>query len=340
MSNFQPYLEKAASGEPLNAAEAAAAFDLMMEGGVSVAQMAGFLMALRARGETVDEILGAARAMRARCKRVAAPEGAIDIVGTGGDAKGTHNVSTCAAFVVAGAGVPVAKHGNRSVSSKSGSADVLEALGVGLAGGPESAAEAIKEAGVGFLFAPAHHAAMKHVASARKELGVRTIFNVLGPLSNPAGVKRLVIGVFSENWLEPLARVMGELEAEHVWVVHGAGGLDELSTLGESHVVEMRGGRLRRFTVSPEEAGLSPARLEDLAGGGPKENAAAIEALLAGKPGAFRDIVVLNAAAALIVAGKAVDLKEGALLAETAIDSGAAQRALAKLVKISNLERL
>ncbi len=335
---FRIYLQKAAAGEALSADDTAAAVTLMMEGAVSVPQMAGFLAALAARGETADEILGAARALRARMLRISAPAGAVDVVGTGGDAKGTYNVSTCTAFVVAGAGVPVAKHGNRSVSSKSGAADVLEALGINIACGPARMQRAIVEAGIGFLFAPAHHGAMKHVAPARKELGVRTIFNLVGPLSNPAETRRMLIGVFAPRWLEPMAETLRALGADHVWVVHGAGGLDELSTLGPSEVVEMRDGTMRRFAVTPEEAGLAPVRLEDLQGGGPQENADAIRAVLAGKPGPFRDIVLLNAAAALIVAGKAQDLAGAVKLAASSIDGGGAMHSLAKLVEISNSE--
>jgi anthranilate phosphoribosyltransferase len=335
---FRIYLHKAAAGEALSADDTAAAVNLMMEGAVSVPQMAGFLAALAARGETADEILGAAQALRARMLRVTAPSGTVDVVGTGGDAKGTYNVSTCTAFVVAGAGVPVAKHGNRSVSSKSGAADVLEALGVNIACGPERMERAIAEAGIGFLFAPAHHGAMKHVAPARKELGVRTIFNLVGPLSNPADTRRMLIGVFAPRWLEPIAETLRALGAEHVWVVHGAGGLDELSTLGPSEVVEMRDGTMRRFAVTPEEAGLAPVRLEDLQGGGPQENANAIRAVLTGEPGPFRDIVLLNAGAALIVAGRAHDLAGAVKLAASSIDGGGAMHSLAKLVEISNSE--
>ncbi len=336
MTLFQPHLEQAVSGHPLSAEDAAAAFNLILEGKVSAVRMAGFLAALRTRGETADEISGAAAALRSHMLKVKAPEGAVDIVGTGGDAKGTYNVSTCAALVVAGAGVPVAKHGNRSVSSKCGAADVLEALGVRLDGGVAMAERALAEAGVTFLFAPAHHSAMKHVAPVRKELGVRTIFNLIGPLSNPAGVKRLVIGAYSEHWLEPMAEVMRRFGAEHVWMVHGAGGLDELSTLGESTVVELKDGKIRRFTVKPEDAGLKTVKLEALVGGGAEENAAALTGVLNGEPGAFRDIVILNAAAALVVAGKAAGLADGAELAARSIGSGKAREALAKLVKIGH----
>lgn len=336
MSEFKPYLEKAACGTPLTAHEAAKAFELMMEGSVSPVQLAGFLLALRARGETVEEIAGAVRAMRAKMLTVAAPPGAIDLAGTGGDAKGTYNVSTCAAFVAAGAGAPVAKHGNRSVSSQCGSADVLEALGVNVNAGADKAALCIKEAGVGFLFAPAHHPAMRHVAPVRKELGVRTIFNLLGPLANPANTKRQIIGVFAASWLVPIAKVMQTLGAEHVWVVHGDDGLDELTTTGTTRVAEFNSTGLREFDITPADAGLREARLDELTGGDARQNAGAIRAVLAGEGGAFRDIVILNAAAALIVAGKAESLKEATGMAALSIDQGKAAEALAKLAAISN----
>ncbi|MDX2265921.1 MAG: anthranilate phosphoribosyltransferase [Hyphomicrobiales bacterium] len=337
MSALAANLDAARSPHGLSAEDARAAFDAMMDGAASHEDMAAFLLALRERGETAAEILGAAQALRARMLPVAAPDGAIDIVGTGGDARGTYNVSTCAAFVAAGAGAKVAKHGNRAVSSKSGSADVLEALGVNLGGGPEKAALAVREAGVGFLFAPAHHAAMRHVAPVRKALGVRTIFNLLGPLCNPANVKRMVLGVYAPEWLRPIAAVTRELGAEHVWVVHGAGGLDELSTLGPSHVAEMRrDADVRLFSIACTDAGVASADLQHLVGGGPQENAAAIRDVLDGRPSAFRDIVILNAAAALVVAGQAEDVRRGAALAASSIDGGAARAALAKLVEISN----
>jgi anthranilate phosphoribosyltransferase len=293
-------------------------------------------MGMRARGETVEEIAGAARAMRARAVRVRAPEGAIDTCGTGGDAKGTHNISTCTAFVVAGAGVPVAKHGNRSVSSRSGSADVLAALDVNIECRPETITKCIEGCGLGFMFAPTHHAAMRHVAKARTELGTRTIFNLLGPLANPAGVKYQVVGVFSEAWVEPIARVLGLLGAERAWVVHGADGLDELTTTGISHVAVLDAGRVSTFKVSPKNAGLSEAKPEDLIGGDAAENAAHIRAVLGGNQGPFRDIVLLNAAAALLVAGKAKTLREGVALAAESIDSGKAKGVLEALVKLSH----
>ncbi len=332
--DFKPFLQQVSEGKPLTAEQAGAAFGLMMAGGVPEAQIAGFLMALRARGESVDEITGAATAMRAKMKRVSAPDGAMDIVGTGGDAKGTHNISTCTAFVVAGAGVPVAKHGNRAVSSRSGAADVLEHLGVCMETAPEALEEALKTAQVGFMFAPAHHAAMRHVAPARKALGVRTIFNVLGPLCNPANVSRMLVGVYAPEMTRPLAEVLGRLGVERAWVVHGHDGLDELSTTGESVVAQLKDGAVQEFTVTPEEAGLARARLDDLIGGDAGENAAAIRETLAGQRGPLRDIVMLNAAAALVVAGKAGTLRDGAELAADAIDSGAAARALANLAAI------
>jgi anthranilate phosphoribosyltransferase len=293
-------------------------------------------MALRMRGETVEEITGAATTMRAKATPVSAPDNAIDIVGTGGDAKGTYNISTCAALVVAGCGVPVAKHGNRSVSSKSGAADVLEALGVNLSLSPEQVSNCIAGAGVGFMFAPAHHSAMKYVMPARKEMAVRTIFNVLGPLTNPAGAKSELLGVFADQWVAPLANVLKQLGAERAWVVHGSDGMDELTTTGPSHVAQLKDGVIEEFTITPEDAGLAIANPDDLIGGDAAQNADAIRELLAGGPGAFRDIVLLNAGAALVVAGKANDIRQGVELATEAVDSGAAQAALSKLVEISN----
>jgi len=331
---FKPFLQQVCEGTPLSAEQAGEAFSLMMAGGVPDAQIAGFLVGLRARGETVDEITGAATAMRAKMKRISAPDGAMDIVGTGGDAKGTHNISTCTAFVVAGAGVPVAKHGNRAVSSRSGAADVLEHLGISMEIATDALERALSDARVGFMFAPAHHAAMRHVAPARKALGVRTIFNVLGPLCNPASVRRMLVGVYAPEMTRPLAEVLGRLGVEHAWVVHGHDGLDELSTTGESVVAELKDGAVHEFTATPEDAGLARARLDDLIGGDATENAAAIRETLAGKSGPLRDIVLLNAAAALVVAGKAGDLRAGVDLAAEAIDSGAAARALESLATI------
>jgi anthranilate phosphoribosyltransferase len=329
-------IQKVSSGATLTDAEIRAALDIMTEGHATGAQMGAFLMALRVRGETVDEISGAAQMLRARMHRVEAPPGAIDIVGTGGDSHGTYNVSTAATFVVAGAGAKVAKHGNRSVSSISGASDVLAALGVKLDVGPEVVTRAIAEAGVGFMWAPMHHPAMKHWAPIRAELGIRTIFNLLGPISNPAGVRRQIVGVFSRQWVEPVAEVLKKLGSEHVWVVHGHDGLDELTTTGSTDVAELKDGTIRTFEVTPADAGLPPAKLSELKGGDARTNAAAIRDLLAGKRGPFRDIVVLNAAAGLIVAGLVDDIASGARKAEASIDSGRAGTALDQLIAITN----
>ena len=334
--DMKPVLNKVAAGESLNADEAEAAFGIIMSGEATPAQIAGFLMALRVRGETVDEITGAVRTMRAKMDKIVAPEDAIDVVGTGGDGSGTFNILTGAAFVVAGAGVPVAKHGNRALSSKSGAADVLSSLGVNLDAEFPIIEKAMAEAGIGFLMAPRHHSAMRFVGPVRVEMGVRTIFNILGPLSNPAGVKRQFTGVFSKEWLRPMAETLANLGCEAAWVVHGSDGLDELTTTGPSHVCQLADGKITEFEVMPEAAGLPMATADELKGGDPDANAEAIRELLAGMPGPYRDIVVLNAAASLIVAGKAGDLKEGAALAAKSIDDGAARAALDKLVAISN----
>ena len=329
-------LQKVAKGESLDEEEMATALDAMSSGVASPMQMSAFLMALRVRGETVAEITGACRLMRSRMIAVEAPDGAVDIVGTGGDGHGTYNVSTCAAIVAAGAGAPVAKHGNRSVTSLSGASDVLTALGVKIDVPPLTISRAIAGAGVGFMWAPMHHPAFKHWAPVRAELGLRTIFNLLGPLANPAGVKRQVVGVFDARWVEPLAEVLRNLGSVHAWVVHGADGLDELTTTGITKVAELKGGAIRTFDVKPEDAGLPRATLAQLKGGDAQVNAAAIREVLAGEPGAFRDIVLLNAAAALIVGGKAANLRDGVERAARAIDTGAAAQALDKLVAITN----
>jgi anthranilate phosphoribosyltransferase len=336
---FRPHFEKVANGEPLTEEEAADAFDAIMEGGIPEVQLAGFLVAMKARGETVDEITGAVRVMRGRMRRVTAPEGAIDVVGTGGDAKGTYNISTATAFVLAGGGVPVAKHGNRAVSSKSGAADVLESLGVNLAATPEGAARALSEAGVAFLFAPAHHPAMRHAAPVRQGLRLRTIFNLLGPLSNPAGVRRQLVGVFASQWVVPLAQVLQRLGADHVWVVHGSDGLDELSTTGETLVAELKDGRIREFTVTPADVEVDATALPNLLAGTPPESAEAMRRLLDGEHGPFRDIVLLNAAAAFIVAGKARSLGEGAAMAAASLDQGKAALALNRLIAICKADQ-
>ncbi len=333
---LKPFLAKVADGTALTAQEAEDAFAVIMSGEATSAQIAGLLMALRVRGETVDEITGAVRAMRAKMLPVTAPAGAIDVVGTGGDGSGTFNISTGAALVVAGCGVPVAKHGNRALSSKSGAADVLTSLGVNLDAELPLVERAIAEAGIGFLMAPRHHAAMKHVMPARVEMGVRTIFNILGPLSNPAGVTRQFTGVFARQWAEPLAQVLKNLGSEACWVVHGEDGLDELTTTGPSFVAQLKAGAITTFTVTPADAGLPTARPEDLKGGSPEVNAQAIRDLVSGKKGPYRDIVLLNAAASLVVSGKVDDLRSGVAKAAQAIDGGAAAQALDRLVAITN----
>ena len=300
-------------------------FDRMMSGEATPSQMGGLLMALRVRGETVDEITGAVTTMRAKMLGVKAPADAVDVVGTGGDASGSYNISTCAAFIVAGAGVPVAKHGNRALSSRSGAADVLGALGVKIDLTPDQVARCIADAGIGFMFAPAHHPAMKNVGPTRVELGTRTIFNLLGPLSNPASVKRQMIGTFSKHWIEPMAQVLNNLGSECVWVVHGSDGLDEITTSGPTSVAALENGKVRVFEVTPEEAGLPRVKSEALKGGDAAENAKALLDILKGKKGPFRDVSLINAAAALIVAGKAKNLKDGVTLAAKSIARGKAR---------------
>jgi anthranilate phosphoribosyltransferase len=329
-------IQKVSGGATLTEIEIRTALDQMTAGAATPAQMGAFLMALRVRGETVEEIAGAAQMLRAKMNRVEVSPDAIDIVGTGGDAHGTYNISTCASLIAAGAGVKIAKHGNRRVSSRSGASDVLSELGVKLEVPAETIARCVNEAGVGFLWAPLHHPALKHWAPIRGELGIRTIFNLLGPICNPAGVRRQLVGVFSWHWVEPIAHVLKSLGAEHVWVVHGHDGLDELTTTGATDVAELKDGNVTVFEVTPADAGLPPAKLSDLKGGDEKENAHAIRDVLAGKRTPLRDIAVLNAAAALIVADKAANLLDGAALAARAIESGAAQRALDRLVAITN----
>jgi len=333
---FKALIAKVATGANLSRAEAASAFDRMMSGEATPSQMGGLLMALRVRGETVDEITGAVTTMRAKMLSVKAPPDAVDIVGTGGDASGSYNISTCAAFIVAGAGVPIAKHGNRALSSKSGAADVLQALGVNIDLNAEQVGLCIRDSGIGFMFAPAHHPAMKNVGPTRVELGTRTIFNLLGPLSNPAGVKRQMIGTFSRHWIEPMVQVLNNLGSERVWAVHGSDGLDEITTSGPTSVAELKDGKVRTFEIAPEDAGLRRAKPEALRGGDASHNAAALLDVLKGKPGPFRDVAILNAAATLIVAGKAGDLKEAAALAAKAIDSGEAEGRLDRLIAVSN----
>jgi anthranilate phosphoribosyltransferase len=298
--------------------------------------MGGLLMALRVRGETVDEITGAVTAMRAKMLRVDAPADAVDVVGTGGDGSGSVNVSTCAAFIVAGAGVPVAKHGNRNLSSRSGAADVLSALGVKIDIKPDHVGRCVNEAGIGFMFAPAHHPATKNVGPTRAELATRTIFNLLGPLSNPAGVRRQMVGVFSRQWVLPLAQVLKNLGSESAWVVHGSDGLDEITLTGPTFVAALDSGTIRSFEVRPEDADLPNCGGEALKGGDATANAVALQSVLDGMPSPYRDIALLNAAAALIVAGRTTTLKEGVAIGRNALDSGAAAAKLKHLIAVSN----
>lgn len=335
MSDVLQALIAAAIDAPLSREQAQTAFGEIMEGRATPAQIGGFLMVLRVRGETVQEYAAAAAAMRERCIKVNAPAGAMDIVGTGGDGKGTLNISTATAFVVAGAGVPVAKHGNRNLSSKSGAADALGALGINVMVGPEIVERSIKEAGIGFMMAPMHHPAMKYVMPARRELGTRTIFNILGPLTNPAGVKRQLTGAFSVDLLVKMAETLRDLGTEKAWLVHGGDGTDELSIAAPSAVVAVENGALREFTITPGDAGLPTHPFEAILGGTPAHNAAELRDLLDGAHGAYRDAVLLNAAAALLVADKVSSLSDGVALAKQSIDSGAARVAVEKLAKIT-----
>jgi anthranilate phosphoribosyltransferase len=336
MAELKPLIAKVAGGTPLTRAEAREAFDVMMSGDATPSQIGGFLMALRVRGETVDEITGAVEIMREKMLPVEAPADAIDIVGTGGDASGSYNISTCAAFVAAGAGLKVAKHGNRALSSRSGAADVLMALGVKIDVAPEKISECIGEAGLGFMFAPAHHSSMKFVGPSRVELGTRTIFNLLGPLSNPARARRQVTGVFSKQWVEPLAQVLQNLGSEACWICHGEGGMDEIVPTGTTWISELKDGKITSFALTPEDAGLKRSAFDQLKGGDAEHNADALRHVLAGKPSAFRDAAVMTAAAALVVAGHAPGFKQGVATAQKAIDSGAAEAALTQLIKVSN----
>ncbi len=335
MPDLKPLLAKVATGESLSREEAQDAFGILMSGEATPSQIGGFLMALRVRGETVAEMTGAVSTMRAKMLRVEAPADAVDIVGTGGDGAGTYNISTLASIIAAGAGLTVAKHGNRALSSKSGTADALSALGVNLEIGPDQIARCIREAGIGFMFASMHHAAMRHVGPSRVELGTRTIFNLLGPLSNPAGAKRQLLGVYSPQWLMPIAETLREMGSETVWVVHGQG-LDEITTTGTTQVVALEDGKIREFELSPTDFGVAPATLADLKGGDGIANAAALRAVLGGAKNAYRDISLCNAAAALVVAGKAETLKDAMLLATASLESGKATAALDRLVAVSN----
>ena len=329
-------LRKLAAGTPLDQAACREALSLLSTDAALPTQQAAFLALLRARGETVDEITGAAMLLRETMLTVEAPPNAVDIVGTGGDGHGTFNVSTCAAFVAAGCGLSVAKHGNRAVSSKSGASDVLAALGVRLDSPRETVSRAIHEAGTGFLWAPLYHPLMKAWAPVRADIGFRSMFNLLGPICNPANVRYQVVGVFDQVWITPIAQTLRNLGSKRAWVVHGADGLDELTTTGITYVAELRDGQVRARNVTPEEAGLPRATLADLTGGDAAANAAALRDVLAGKPSAYRDIVLLNTAAALIVAGRADTLKDGVAIAAQSIASGAAARSLDRLIEITN----
>ncbi len=329
-------LGRLAVGQTMSEDQTEEVFNVIMAGEATPAQVGGLLMALRVRGETVDEITGAARAMRSRALTVTAPEGAVDTCGTGGDGAGTYNISTAVAFVVAACGVPVAKHGNRASSSKSGSADVLAALGVKVDADLALVQKSLQEINLGFLMAPRHHQAMRNVAQVRVELGTRTLFNLLGPLANPAGIKRQVVGVFAKHWVKPMAEVLGRLGAEHAWVVHGSDGLDELTITGPSMIAEWKEGAVKTFAINPSDAGLAVSDGTALKGGDAQYNARALIDLLDGAKGAYRDIVLLNAAAALIVAGKVSDLLAGTALAAQAIDGGKAKSVLKSLAEITN----
>ena len=333
---IKPLLNKVASGKTLDKTEAENAFDIIMSGDATPSQIGAFLMALRVRGETVEEITAAAHIMRLKAKSISAPKDSIDIVGTGGDGGGTLNISTGAALVTAGCGITIAKHGNRALSSRSGAADVLGALGVNIDCEMKKIEKSIRKAKIGFMMAPRHHSATRHVAGPRVELATRTIFNILGPLSNPAGVNKLLVGVFAREWVEPMAQVLKNLGAERAWVVHGSDGLDELTTTGNSYVSALENGKVTNFQVSPSDAGIPIANPEELKGGNAQENAEAMISMLQGEPSAFRDIVIYTAGAALIVAGKVENLKDGTEIAANAIDSGKAKRALEELITITN----
>lgn len=335
VAEFRGLIAKAVEGE-LPHADALRAFDVIMSGGATSAQIGAFLMALRMRSEAFDEIAAAAQVMREKMLRVSAPEGAIDIVGTGGDGRKTLNISTAAAFIAAGAGVPVAKHGNRAVSSRSGAADALSLLGIDLNAAPETIERALREVKIGFMMAPNHHSAMRHVMPARREMGVRTIFNILGPLTNPASVKRQLSGSFSPHLLLPMAETLRGFGSERAWLVHGGDGTDEISISADTEVVALEeDGEIRRFSVTPEDAGIESHSFLKIRGGTPAENAAALEAVLKGERNAYRDAALLNAAAALLVAGAAADLREGAELGRKSLDSGAAFAALEGLRRLA-----
>lgn len=336
MFDMKTTLAQVASGEALDQKTAEQTFDIIMSGDATPVQIGALLMGLRVRGETIDEIAGAVKVMRSKMVRVSAPEDAVDLVGTGGDASGTYNISTCASFVVAGMGIPVAKHGNRALSSKSGAADTLMALGVNLELKPDQISTCIAKAGLGFMFAPAHHSAMKHVGPARVELGTRTIFNLLGPMSNPASVKRQMVGVFDEKWLEPLAHTLARLGSTKAWIVHGSDGLDEITTTGPSYCAALENGEVSRFVIEPEALGLKLAAPNELVGGDANHNATALKRVLDGEQSAHRDIVLVNSAATAVVAGRAGTISEGLEMARVSVDEGKAHAAMEALVSVSN----
>lgn len=334
--SLKALIDLVATGKTLSVEQAIEAFDIMMSGEATSAQIGALLLGLRIRGETVSEITGGATIMRSKALQLHSPSGAIDVVGTGGDGSGSFNVSTATALVVAGCGVNVAKHGNRAMSSKCGSADVLKTLGVNIECSADLVQKSLEEANICFMLAPTHHAAMRHVGPTRVELGTRTIFNLLGPLSNPANVKRFLLGVFSIDWVEPLAHVLQQLGAEKAWVVHGSDGLDEITLTNKTYVAELNESKISTFEIAPEDAGLARVESSDLKGADPATNAEALSSLLDGKASAYRDIVILNSAAALIVADKTTNLSEGAVLAKNSIDQGSAKLALEKIVSITN----
>ncbi|HEX3952850.1 MAG TPA: anthranilate phosphoribosyltransferase [Stellaceae bacterium] len=334
-TDLRPLLTQVAAGRSLSEGEAETAFEIIMSGQATPSQMGALLMALRVRGETVDEITGAARIMRAKAVAIDAPPGTVDTCGTGGDGSGSFNISTASALVVAGCGVPVAKHGNRAQSSRSGSADVLTALGVNIDADMAVVRRCLWEIGIGFLMAPRHHSAMRHVGPTRVELGTRTIFNLLGPMSNPAGARRQLVGVFAPEWVVPMAEVLGRLGAEHAWVVHGSG-IDEMTTAGVTTVAEFRDGTVEKFEVTPEQVGLPRVSVDALKGGDPAHNAALMRDLLGGAAGPLRDVVLLNSAAALLVADRVEHLSAGIAMAARAIDDGAARNVLDRLIAATN----
>ncbi len=338
MKPFVPILEHLAKGQPLSAVMARNAFAQIMDGHVDDAQIGAFLMGLRVTGESTEIITAGALSLRERLAQVQAPEGAIDTCGTGGDSKGTYNISTAAALIVAGTGVCVAKHGNKALSSKSGSAEVLEALGVRLQISSPQIEACFTGANIGFMFAPTLHIAMRHVAGARRALGIRSVFNLIGPLANPAGVRHQLLGVFDARWTEPIAGALRELGAKRAWVVHGSDGLDEITTTGPTRVSALEDGQIKTFEITPEEFGIKRTSEAELVGGEPAQNAMAIRALLDGKPGAYRDIALLNAGAAVYVAGRVANVGEGIALCTQKLDDGAAAQALARLVQLSNAE--